>query len=200
MGRDGAALAAADAEQADRAARIDGPDWKKTLIAEGGFQGGVSGELVDINGNGRLDIVMGGVGNNGPHQLDLVRWALGNDRLPSRVLSFGGRYGYIDDGQVPKTLISVYDYEGIPLVYECRGLPRAKGAEFMDDFVGVAAMKLHLTANGVDLNESQIVVGPELEMDSAKECFVGSHSERANLMLQDTYREPFVIRDAGLLS
>lgn len=38
------------------------PDWKKTVIAEGGYKGGVNGELADINGDGRLDIVMGGVG------------------------------------------------------------------------------------------------------------------------------------------
>jgi hypothetical protein len=37
------------------------PDWKKTVIAAGGYNGGVNGELADINGDGRLDIVMGGV-------------------------------------------------------------------------------------------------------------------------------------------
>ena len=37
------------------------PDWKKTVIAEGGYTGGVNGELADINGDGRRDIVMGGV-------------------------------------------------------------------------------------------------------------------------------------------
>lgn len=38
-----------------------GPKWKKTVIASGGFQGGVNGALADINGDGRLDIVMGSV-------------------------------------------------------------------------------------------------------------------------------------------
>ncbi|MCX8036902.1 MAG: VCBS repeat-containing protein [Candidatus Sumerlaeia bacterium] len=37
------------------------PDWKKSVIAEGGYKGGVKGELVDLNRDGRLDIVMGGV-------------------------------------------------------------------------------------------------------------------------------------------
>ena len=37
------------------------PGWKKTVIAEGGYNGGVNGELADLNGDGKLDIVMGGV-------------------------------------------------------------------------------------------------------------------------------------------
>lgn len=38
-----------------------GPGWKKSVIAESGLTGGVNGELADINGDGRLDIVMGSV-------------------------------------------------------------------------------------------------------------------------------------------
>jgi hypothetical protein len=37
------------------------PDWTRTVIAERGYNGGVNGELADIDGDGRLDIVMGGV-------------------------------------------------------------------------------------------------------------------------------------------
>jgi dienelactone hydrolase len=37
------------------------PDWKKRVIAETGSEGGVRGSLADINGNGRLDMVMGGI-------------------------------------------------------------------------------------------------------------------------------------------
>lgn len=36
------------------------PDWKKVVIAEGGYSG-VDGETGDLNGDGRVDIVMGGV-------------------------------------------------------------------------------------------------------------------------------------------
>jgi hypothetical protein len=38
-----------------------GPQWKKSTIAEEGYNGGVNGELADIDGDGDLDIVMGGV-------------------------------------------------------------------------------------------------------------------------------------------
>jgi hypothetical protein len=93
----------------------------------------------------------GEIGNNGVHHLDMVRWALGKDfsfSLPRTVISFGGRYGYVDDGQTPNTHVSVYDYDGIPVVYEARGLPAGAGAgagattspsEMMDDTVGTLA-------------------------------------------------------------
>lgn len=80
----------------------------------------------------------GEIGNNGPHHLDFARWTLGKN-LPSTVMSFGGRYGYLDDGETPNTQVTIYDYDGIPLIYECRGLARSKFSEIMDDFVGYTA-------------------------------------------------------------
>jgi predicted dehydrogenase len=76
----------------------------------------------------------GEIGNNGVHFLDSIRWALGKDHLPRTVMSFGGRYAYVDDGQTPNAHAAVYDYDGVPVVYEARGLPRASGVETMDDF------------------------------------------------------------------
>jgi predicted dehydrogenase len=73
----------------------------------------------------------GEIANNGVHHLDMVRWALAKDfssSLPRAVISFGGRYGYVDDGQTPNTHVAVYDYEGIPVVYEARGLPRGSAS------------------------------------------------------------------------
>ena len=69
--------------------------------------------------------------NNGSHQLDVIRWALGNPAPPRSVRSFGGRFGYVDDGQTPNTLATVYDFDGIPVVYEVRGLPEKGGAKNM---------------------------------------------------------------------
>ena len=37
------------------------PDWRKSVIAGKGYNGGVNGELADLSGDGRLDVVMGGV-------------------------------------------------------------------------------------------------------------------------------------------
>jgi predicted dehydrogenase len=78
----------------------------------------------------------GEIGNNGPHQLDQVRWALGKGGLPKTVASFGGRFGYVDDGQTPNTQVALYDYDGIPVIYEARGLPESADSDNMDGFVG----------------------------------------------------------------
>ena len=72
----------------------------------------------------------GDIGNNGIHQVDSCRWALGQQTLPERVLSIGGRFGYDDDGETPNTLITFYDYKPVPMIFEVRGLP--KSAEFLN--------------------------------------------------------------------
>ena len=65
----------------------------------------------------------GDLGNLGIHKLDSCRWALGQEALPERVLTVGGRFGYDDDGQTPNTMITFYDYKPAPVIYEVRGLP-----------------------------------------------------------------------------
>lgn len=62
---------------------------------------------------------------------------MGKHTLPTTVMSVGGRYGYVDDGEVPNTQIAIYDYEGIPVIYEARGLGRRKGVDRVDGFKGV---------------------------------------------------------------
>lgn len=81
----------------------------------------------------------GEIANNGSHQLDQIRWALAKNDLPRTVVSFGGRFGYGDDGQTPNTMAAVYDFDGIPVVYENRGLPAHGGAPAMSDFDGETA-------------------------------------------------------------
>jgi predicted dehydrogenase len=66
----------------------------------------------------------GDLGNMGIHYMDSCRWALNERRLPERVISIGGRFGYDDDGQTPNTLITLLDYEPAPILFEVRGLPR----------------------------------------------------------------------------
>ena len=81
----------------------------------------------------------GEIGNNGPHQLDFIRWAIGKETLPQSVLSFGGRYGYVDDGETPNTHVVFYSWDGIPMIYEARGLSRHPDTDRMDGFTGVTA-------------------------------------------------------------
>jgi predicted dehydrogenase len=74
------------------------------------------------------------LGNNGPHFMDLCRWALGKQTLPKTAMSFGGRYGYVDDGNTPNTHVVFYDYDGIPVIYEGRALPEKSGSDKLDGF------------------------------------------------------------------
>jgi len=73
----------------------------------------------------------GDLGNQGIHQMDLCRWALGENRLGDRVWSFGGRLGYEDAGETANTQVVVHDYGTRKLVFEVRGLdtPEFKGAK-----------------------------------------------------------------------
>jgi len=78
----------------------------------------------------------GDLGNQGVHQIDMVRWALGYDEVAPRVFSLGGRLGYDDDGTTPNTMISWLDYPDVPVIFEVRGLPRKAGDDRMDQYRG----------------------------------------------------------------
>lgn len=94
-----------------------------------------------------FDTGNGDVGNQGIHQMDLARWALGESGLPRHTLSVGGRLGYDDDGNTPNTQLVWHDYASAPLLFEVRGLPRDRAAQagdwgkgmdaFLDTRIGV---------------------------------------------------------------
>ncbi|HEY7117458.1 MAG TPA: Gfo/Idh/MocA family oxidoreductase [Tepidisphaeraceae bacterium] len=69
----------------------------------------------------------GDIGNQGVHEMDLSRWAVGNNSLPERVLGIGGRFIVDDDATTPNTLIVYYDYKPVPFIFEVRGLPSHGG-------------------------------------------------------------------------
>jgi predicted dehydrogenase len=70
----------------------------------------------------------GDITNQGIHQMDVARWMLGEAGLAPTVMSFGGRFGYLDDAETPNTLISVLGYKA-PLIFEVRGLPKSANEE-----------------------------------------------------------------------
>ena len=74
----------------------------------------------------------GDLGNQGVHQVDLCRWALGEKGLPSEVLSIGGRMGYDDDGNTPNTQLLWCRYPTAPILFEVRGLPKNLKAQKED--------------------------------------------------------------------
>ncbi len=79
----------------------------------------------------------GDLGNQGIHEVDLARWALGDpNHLAPRVMSIGGRVGVDDAGETANTQILFLDYKPAPLIFEVRGLPRKAGDRSMDNFRG----------------------------------------------------------------
>jgi hypothetical protein len=81
------------------------------------------------------DFGNGDIGNQGVHETDVALWAMDVKTLPISALSVGGRFGYIDDGQTPNTLVSEVDFGGDQpkLIIEVRGLKtdpyRSQGVE-----------------------------------------------------------------------
>jgi predicted dehydrogenase len=74
--------------------------------------------------------------NNGTHEVDVCRWALGVD-YPKRVTSSGGRYHFKDDWQFYDTLVTSFEYEDRMLSWEgksCQGMKyygRDRGSAIM---------------------------------------------------------------------
>ncbi len=76
----------------------------------------------------------GDMGNQGIHEMDKCRWALGQTELPRSVFSVGGRLGYVDDGETANTQMCVFDYGQALLIFETRGLPSKTGSKDMDKY------------------------------------------------------------------
>jgi predicted dehydrogenase len=64
----------------------------------------------------------GDMGNQGPHQMDVARWGLGIDRLADSVITYGGRLGYEDAGDVANTEVGIFEFGDKTLTFEVRGL------------------------------------------------------------------------------
>ena len=91
--------------------------------------------IVHYNWHWFWDFGNGDMGNQGVHEMDVARWALGGT-LPRSVVSLGGRYvdepDFKDQGQTPNQLVSVYDFGGMLLLFETRGLVGNKSIPAID--------------------------------------------------------------------
>ncbi len=81
----------------------------------------------------------GEINNNGLHEMDICRWALGVD-LPYHVTSSGGRFHYSDDWEFYDTQIASFSFEGQKMITwegrSCNGHPfnnRSRGVSLHGD-------------------------------------------------------------------
>ncbi len=108
--------------------------------------------LVHYNWHWFWDFGNGELGNNGIHLVDISRWGMRKE-LPVKIHSWGGRFGYKDQGQTPNTQNISWQYaDGSAIVGEIRGLYTAEPMSW--DFFGSQG-HLHIFENG----RFQIVMG-----------------------------------------
>ena len=99
--------------------------------------------LVHYNWHWFWDFGNGELGNNGIHLVDIARWGL-QKRLPVKIYSTGGRFGYKDQAQTPNTQNVTWVFEdGSQIVGQLRGLYTAETMGW--DFWG---SKGHMRLNG----------------------------------------------------
>jgi predicted dehydrogenase len=74
--------------------------------------------------------------NNGTHEVDVCRWALGVD-YPERITAAGGRFHFKDDWEFYDTLVTSFEYENCIIAWEgksCQGMKyyeRDRGSTIM---------------------------------------------------------------------
>ena len=71
----------------------------------------------------------GDCGNQGPHEWDLLNWALGDpENLPSKMIAAGNRFGWNDAADTPNVMGCIGESNGIPVFFEVMDLvvPNAK--------------------------------------------------------------------------
>jgi len=126
--------------------RVDGPQFVPATVDYDRWLGPVAYEplhrgSLHYDWHWDLHTGNGDLGNQGIHQMDIARWALGTDAMPGSVRSVGGRLGYVDDGDSPNTQVAIFDCGGTPLIFEVRGLPKNQAEQSgkwrMDAYDGI---------------------------------------------------------------
>src|SRR5206468_2311123 len=131
--------------------------------------------LVHYNWHWFWDFGNGELGNNGIHLIDVLRWGM-RKKLPVRVQSTGGRFGYKDQGQTPNT-------QNVADAVRNRD-PKLLHAEIEETYLSTALCHL---------GNISYRVGRDLRFDPARMQFAGD--AEANKLLTREYRKPFVVPD-----
>ena len=111
----------------------------------------------------------GEINNNGTHEIDICRWALGVD-YPERVTSAGGRYHFEDDWEFYDTQVASFDFAGgRTITWEgrsCNGQPidgRGRGVTIFGEKGSVTMDRDGYVVYDLDRNEIWRRVRPSTE-------------------------------------
>jgi predicted dehydrogenase len=113
--------------------------------------------------------------NLGAHQLDVVDWVLGLDRLKS-VASIGGRFAVRDGGETPDTQEAIFDCGGFTMSWSLREASRGERTASGLDFFGTNG-QLSVSRSGFALTPDA-VTPPENLIPGVGEHPVGGPAKR----------------------
>ena len=116
--------------------------------------------------------------NNGTHEIDVCRWALGVD-FPQRITSSGGRYSFKDDWQFYDTLVTSFTYPDKAISWEgkcCQGM-KYYGRDRGSTIMGTTGTVL------VDRDGYEVY---DLKGNKLKEFKVGNKTSSADLVGADS--------------
>lgn len=108
--------------------------------------------------------------NNGTHEVDVARWALGVD-MPQRITASGGRYAFKDDWQFPDTMVTSFEYPDHLLTWE------SKSCNDMPYFGRDRGVTIHGTTGSVLLDRTSYEV---YDLDGKKTDEFVSQKDRAS--------------------
>jgi predicted dehydrogenase len=136
----------------------------------------------------------GDLGNDGAHQIDIARWALGTT-APKRVSGMGAKYFFDDDQQTPDTMNLSFDYGDKVLIWEMR-IWHPYPLENIDNGVGVYGTEAMMNIGDWDgkwgfriFDQSGRIVEqyqdeePEFHMRNFAECVISR--KRPNCDIED---------------
>jgi predicted dehydrogenase len=116
--------------------------------------------------------------NNGTHEVDVCRWALGVD-YPKRITSAGGRYQFKDDWQFYDTLVTSFEYDDKMICWE------GKSCSGMKDYDRDRGSTIVGTAGSVIMDRDGYEIY-DLEGKKTSEYKLGSTTSSADLIGSDS--------------
>ncbi|MGB1130355.1 MAG: Gfo/Idh/MocA family protein, partial [Haloferula sp.] len=105
----------------------------------------------------------GDVGNQAPHEFDILSWVLGDPGLPTKVQSFGQRFAWDDAGQTPNMHTAWFELGGVPAVFETNNMWVKPGTNAAPAFKGTR-VGIIVTCEGGEFRGGRgggYVVGPD---------------------------------------